>query len=528
MLTFDRSQGRFLLNSPSYDVRQEIENNGLDFVRDGGTYKTTNPYAAFHYYGMADMEAEVELIEMKLSYDLSWSTEGNPSGMIRPEGLEYTPFQAAGISYARDTHNVLIGDEMGLGKTVQAIGVANECRMSRILAVVPAAARIQWEREIRRWYVPPKDHRVRVHTALKGTDGVAAWAHWNVLSYPLVTKPAIHEVLQRYEWDMIVLDELHYLKTYQANRTRAIFGGMGYDGRLADRAAKIVGLTGTPLPNRPRECYTVARNFDWQSINHLSEERFYDRYNPRKQMGNKHVVESKYRLSELHNRLRCNFMVRRLKKDVLHQLPELKMNVLYLDQDQKVRKVTEAERLLDIDPLNLDADQEAKGHIAVLRREMGEAKAPQEVARVKMVMEDVEKFAVFAWHRSVLDILEEGLKAYKPVRIDGSCTQKVKDRRKRLFMNDPKRRLFLGQIQSAGTAMDGLQYVCSDLDIVEPSWTPGENEQVCDRFWRMEQKFPVTANICITPDSYDEKVVHNILTKRQSTATVLDYPHLNA
>jgi len=107
MLTFDPSQGWFLLKNPPYKVREEIQYNALDFVRDGSIYKTRNPYAAFHYYAYADLDAQAKLIDLRMPYDLSWDVNGNPEGMIRPDGLDYTPFQAAGISYCRDTDTLV-------------------------------------------------------------------------------------------------------------------------------------------------------------------------------------------------------------------------------------------------------------------------------------------------------------------------------------------------------------------------------------------------------------------------------------
>ena len=71
-----------------------------------------------------------------------------------PDGLEYMPFQKAGIHYASAHAHTLIADQMGLGKTIQAIGLINlDASINRVLVVCPASLKLNWERELTKWLV---------------------------------------------------------------------------------------------------------------------------------------------------------------------------------------------------------------------------------------------------------------------------------------------------------------------------------------------------------------------------------------
>lgn len=522
-LEFVPKTGAFLLRGQGQDYQDAAREAGLDWSKPARLYYTRNPYAALHFWPYATEAAADELFELRLAYERSWAQTYHGPHIVCPEGMEYHPFQEAGIDFARSRQHTLIGDSMGLGKTVQAIGTASECQMERVLAVVPAAARYQWAREVSKWYVHPKGRRVRTYPVTKAKDGVDFSAHWIIISYDLLRNADIHELLCRGSYDQLVLDEGHLLKTYEAKRTRAVFGTGEWEP-LAERAEKRVALTGTPLPNRPRECYTLARGLDFDAIDRMSEDTFKARYNPSMRLSNGHVLEETGRLPELHNRLRCNFMVRRLKKDVLHQLPPMSLDLVYLERNAEVQRVLKAEDLLGIDPSALgQMDEETQGQVATLRREMGEAKVPLFVERIRRLFDDgLDKMGLFVWHKSVIRELEAKLGSFGIAKVDGSCTPVQKDRNKRRFIEDPSCRLFIGQIQAAGTALDGLQKVASFVDIGEPSWTPGENEQVIDRFHRDGQRDGVQGNILVAPGSFDEKVMGKILGKAEDTALTLD------
>ena len=192
-----------------------------------------------------------------------------------------------------------------------------------------------------------------------------------------------------------------------------------------------------------------------------------------------------------------------------------------------LKAALQAESLLHIAPeddnLFKDADASVLGHIAAVRRMMGLAKAPLVADYVKMALDGGEdKIVLFAWHIEVLNILQERLGRYGVVRVDGSTTPTQRKKRSDDFQSDPSIRVFLGNIQSIGTGVDGLQKVCSHALFAECSWTPGENQQAVDRLDRIGQEGVVQADFLVAPGSLDEKILAAALRKMRETHKVLD------
>jgi SNF2 family DNA or RNA helicase len=346
----------------------------------------------------------------------------------------------------------------------------------------------------------------------------------------LVRSEGIWRALAKNHYDLLILDEAHYAKTNDAKRTRSIFGG----GRefvaepLVDRAARVLALTGTPLPNRPREAYTLARGLCWESIDFFSEDQFNERFNPirtgRSKAGGIWVDERVGRVAELQNRLRANFMVRHLKREVMPQLHMPIFDLIRVEETHAVKAALAAERLLDIDPEDLEgADAEVLGHIASARRLMGVAMAPQVATYLRMLVEGgEEKLTVFAWHIEVLDILCAALGDLGILRVDGQDSAAAKNRKVLEFIREPAKRIIIGNVLSLGTGTDGLQEVCSHALLAEADWVMGNNVQCFDRLDRGGQRAQVQGDIFVAPNSLAEKVLASALRKAQITHKALD------
>lgn len=217
-------------------------------------------------------------------------------------------------------------------------------------------------------------------------------------------------------------------------------------------------------------------------------------------------------------------MTRHLKRDVMPQLQMPVYDLIQLEETGPVKQALEAERLLDIDPEDLEgADAVVLGHISVVRRQMGVALAPQVADYVSMLLDGgEEKLVLFAWHTEVMDILERELHRYGLVRIDGSTGAVRKEARVSKFIHEPGIRVCLGNLLSMGVGTDGLQTVASHALIAEPSWTPSDNEQAFDRLDRGGQTRQVLGEVFVAPGSFAEKVLATSLRKLQTTHKVLD------
>lgn len=445
------------------------------------------------------------------------------------------PYQRAGVAYAANRRNVLFGDAPGLGKTIEAIALANYRGATRILVVCPANVRRQWEKQIRAWSTIP---RCLPYLVGKSSDGVHPKAHYVIVSYE-IARDSLWDVLMRSRWDMVIIDEAHYLKTTDAARTRALFGGgegRYSGGGICKRADSVVALTGTPLPNRPRECYTLARALDFDSIDWASEATFRERFNPSgleityrpDGTQRRHAWEYTGRLPELNARLRCGFMVRRLKEDVLKNLPPKRYELTYVDSTFAIQKALQAERLLDIDPDEMINNGFVfDGQVSTVRRLMGDAMAPAAVEHVDMLLNGgLEKVVVYYHHTSVGDYLAQHLARHGVVRVDGSTPQARRSGGPGTavdsFVHDPRKRIFLGQAQAVGVGTDGLQDATDWCVFAEPDWVPGNNEQCVDRLHRMGQTGSVQAQFLVAQGSLAERILGKSIDKARVTSTVLD------
>lgn len=539
ILDYHPSTKAFTLQVPrqrGVDIQVLMREHGLDLSMPRSTAAeamlfTREPYAAVTFFEHATPGAKAVLAPLKAQVDLSWANDG--PAVACPADQELWPYQRGSIAYAMARQHVLIGDQPGLGKTPIAICLCNERQAERILVICPASIRLQWVAKIRQWST--MRYPMTIHTIMNGRHGVHPKAQWTVVSYDLARTEAIGKALAREKYDVLILDEAHYLKTSDSRRTRAIFGGGDHPlfTPIAERSASVVALTGTPLPNRPREAYTIARALCFDAIDWVSEDRFKERFNPSLTVERTNPLTGKTsffidersgRHAELQNRLRANFMVRHLKREVLTQLKLPRYDLIQVEETGPVKQALQAESLLEIDPDQMEgADATILGHIAVARRLMGVAIAPQVADYVDMLVDGGEdKIVLFGWHIEVLDILQHRLQKHGLVRIDGGTSATARQNAVTQFRLNKKVQIILGNTQAMGIGVDGLQEVSCHALIAEPDWTPGNNIQAFDRLDRAGQARAVQGDIFVAPGSIAEKVLASALRKLQTTHKALD------
>ncbi len=527
----------FILRIPSAQkktVADHMAYRGLIFStsassRDEAVLWSTNPYA------LADL-APVDspmLGAYRRQIDLSRALDGEGTTCM-PPGRELWDYQRGTLDYLLARKGGINGDQPGLGKTPVSIVYCNVREARRVLVICPASVRIQWGERISEWSTIPL---CKIAVMLKVKDGIHPTAHYQVISYDAARNPAIIRAISKYEWDVLICDEAHKMKNIDALTTRAILGNSRGEYQHGDMKMKAIvshcrehlALTGTLLLNRPSEAYVLFRHFDWQAIDFLSWEKFKDRYNRQADMktieGKRFKLESTSLENELQNRLRVNIMARHEKKDVLTHMKPPRYSIVRCEENGTVKGALEAEGMLglSIDEIQTTRDFEILGHIAEVRRLMGVALAPQ-IADYAIDFLDGsdEKLCIFAWHIEVLDIFERELAQFGVVRIDGRKSAQARQNAVDNFVGDPKTRVFIGNIQAAGTGLDGLQKVCSRCYLAEPDWVPAQNEQAVSRLDRIGQNELVSAEIFVAPGSISEKILVKALEKMNVIHRVLD------
>ncbi|UTC29919.1 helicase [Bajunvirus bajun] len=326
----------------------------------------------------AIQQIEDRLRNAEISRDLSYkaSTTYNPPipQALLDMGIDYKPFQKAGIDYATQPgrKDTLFGDPPGLGKTIQAIGVANALRRARqILVVVPASLKVNWKREWEKWDakglsvgIAETQHREKIPDGLiksgknKGKPKFRTEVHktwWPDTEVVIIN----YDILERFStpiadrvWDILICDECHVLKTPDSGRTLFVLGDAQCDAGARRKARKKKGvkwfnaidakrrlfLSGTPMMNRPIELWPMVKAFDPDGLGSDYLEFGYRYCNgwfdPMRGPRGSYDFTGSSNREELGARLREMFMVRRQKKEVLPELPDKFRQVVLLDSPE--------------------------------------------------------------------------------------------------------------------------------------------------------------------------------------------------
>lgn len=440
---------------------------------------------------------------------------------LRSMPLSLLPYQEVGAAFLASRHRAGLFDVMGVGKTAQAIRALDMVGAKKVLIVCPAAVREVWIGELKKFaHIERK--------AVKGRDiqDLSAWLRGKadvlIVSYEMAAKWA-----RRIEGDLvdaIILDEAHYLKTADAQRTRALLG-WHCDGKtgLCQWAVHAWCLTGTPNPNDAADIWSLMR-FCGATI--LSRDTFITRYYRSRERTYSSVNTPRAEMrSELKQAL-ASFSLRRTKLESGLQLPPIWLTTLTVDGD-----TAEIQKLLGEHPGMDKAIRDAveKGglsfldaqHIATLRRLVGEAKAP---AFAELLIEELKdglgKVVVFGIHTKALDLLQRHLELHRigVVRFDGSTSERDRKIAVDRFGDDASCRVFLGNIRAAGTGL--TLTAAAEVVMFESDWSPAGNAQALMRVHRIGQAQTVRARFVSLANSIDEHVSATVARKTAAIALV--------
>jgi hypothetical protein len=226
-------------------------------------------------------------------------------------------------------------------------------------------------------------------------------------------------------------------------------------------------------------------------------------------------------LDELQNRLRKNFMVRRLKADVLKDLPAKRRQVIVLEsdglEDLMEREATEYSKL----ELNEGSDPASFTELSAARKAVALAKVPFAIEHVEGVLESTNKVVIMAHHYEVVDAIRAGLAKYGVVGVDGRVTDITKiDAAVNSFQNDDSVRVFVGTIQAAGVGL--TLTAASTVVFVELDWVPGNVSQAEDRCHRIGQLDTVLVHHLVLDGSVDANLVEKLIIKQAIIDKALD------
>lgn len=500
----------------SFESRQLPKEAGFTWHKKGKVWITRSPYIAYLLHSHADNEATMKLTHIDDNV-LSSMSKGYGISVPAKNGHSYLPFQCSGIDHIHKQfilgrNSVLLADEQGLGKTVQAIGVANIMDFKKLLVICPATLRLNWAREIEKWHL----HNDRIKPILTGKD-IPQSGDTVITSYNLAG-----EIKDMVRPDLVIVDESHYLKNYTSQRTKLILGDYRVKWQGIIGRAPTLFLTGTPEPNgKPTELYTLIKRCAPHIIDNMGYWQFVKRFCNWFDDGHDIQIKGAKNHEELYTRLRgSGFMIRRLKEEVLKDLPPKRHQMIVFPASGAARKVLKKEKAFNSNEI-MKHGVPIGSALPEIRKEMGLAKLPECVGYISDLLEGgVDKLVVFAYHVEVNQLLEKKLKKYRPVRITGSTPMKKRQQYVDAFQEQPEVRVMIGNLQAAGTGI--TLTAAHDVVFVESSWVPGENDQCADRVHRIGQNERVVLHHLVVEGSIDSHILGTAANKQSDITRTLD------
>jgi len=475
------------------------------------------------------------------------------------DGLKKSPypFQMEGIAFVESRNGrAAITDEMGLGKTIEVMGYLQMHPETRpALIVVPASLKLNWAREISTWMT---DQIVHIISG-KPNGGILPVADIYIINYDILAevqvdpcpacqgkktiargepgrppikcfqckgtgkgkkKVSCRQDILDIKPKIVILDECHYIKSQKAQRSLAVMA-------LRKVAEKRIVLSGTPIVNRPVEFFNA--------LHFIAPERFpsfwkyAQKYCGAVYNGYGWDFSGATNTEELHELLTSTIMIRRLKKDVLPDLPPKQRSVIPLPIVNRA-KYLKAERDfisylkgegVDKEKVRAAGRAETLTKIEGLKQLAAKGKLGSAVEWVRNYLENSNKLVIFTTHQSVLDEMRDELAEFNPVTLDGRSNQLDRQAAVDTFQTNDDCRVFIGNIKAAGV---GITLTAADATcFIELGWTPGDHDQAEDRVHRIGQESDsVNAYYLVAEQTIEEDIADLIDKKRVVLTKVLD------
>jgi SWI/SNF-related matrix-associated actin-dependent regulator 1 of chromatin subfamily A len=456
-----------------------------------GRWVTPFAVVAHKLYSAMDAAAR-SLLQSKLEkekylYESSFSLLPSKGFSVpAPKGLAYRAYQIAGVEQISERLKYFkacyLCDEMGVGKTIQVIGYLNLAMPPRVCVVCPASLRAVWREELAKWLTYAPETAIYSYDSLVKNRGV----------------------IKEKAWDVLILDESHYLKNPKALRTKEVFGHR-QTGVAPIPTGFIIAMSGTPIPNRPIEIFPVLKRLLPDGF--FNEFYFAKKFCAAKKNNFGWDFSGSSNCDLLQKLLRSSVMLRREKASVLPELPQKIRQIVKIDLDTKTKKLLQSEKDfwavfkkksgITKKPEDLtDTELEFAEAVMVLltpanfgftamssvRAENAVIKLPYAIAHIQDMLDSgVEKVVVFGHHKVMLKGLHSHFEK-DSVLVDGETSEAARVFARKSFQEGAVK-IFFGNIQAAGV---GLTLTAAKVCLfVEEDWVPGNITQAEDRIHRI-------------------------------------------
>ncbi|RRD37140.1 ATP-dependent helicase [Fusobacterium nucleatum] len=417
---------------------------------------------------------------------------------------DYQKYGYKWLKYLTDNNlGACLADDMGLGKTLQAIALLSnlhEEKKKKSMVIMPKSLIYNWENEIKK-FAPKLKVGVyyginRDFLALKKTDVI-------LTTYGTIRNDI--ENLLEHKFDLLILDESQNIKNINSQTTKAV---------LLLNAKKRVALSGTPIENNLLELYSLFRFLNPEMFG--SVQRFTNNYIvPIQKYSDISTIE------ELKKKI-YPFLLRRVKKEVLEDLPDKIEKLVYVDMNDEHRRFYEERRkyyysLLEKNTSSqgnfdkffvLQAINELRHIVSSPELESKKIISSKKEVLIENVIEAIEnnhKVLVFVNYLSSIESICDSLKENKIKYL--KMTGQTKDRQTLVdkFQNDSRYKVFVMTLKTGGV---GLNLVSADtIFIYDPWWNTTVENQAIDRAYRLGQDKTVFAYKMIMRNTIEEKIL---------------------
>jgi hypothetical protein len=503
-----------------FDERNIPKEAGFFWDNTNKVWYTKKYGVAARLHAYLDDTARNELAKKRIMIE-TWT-----GGLSVPKGQKLYDFQENACLFSLARNKSYLGLDPGLGKTPCAAVIAQSLNdFQQCVAgvyICPPFLTRNTEVEFNRW---SRLRTIRYNHKKPGGFGT------EIIIFPdslIARKEVINDIrtfmrIAKSEGRLLVLfvDEAHRFKNHTAKRTVALFN------EVANGFDRVTYLSGTPMPNRPIELYPVLSHSAQQCIHGMGVHEYALKYCGAFEHEHGWDYNGATNLDELRAQVIGTFMQRVRKADVLKELPPKTEEMVILEESlpPKLTKLSK-DILATLSPDDLMRGQVAmklqtneEVHLSTYRKELGIIKAKPAAAFIKYILEETdESILVFAIHKEVIKTLDEELSHYSPLVITGETRMELRHAMVNEFQQDRKRRVFIGNIQAAGTGLTLTK--ASRVVFVEFSWVPADNDQASDRAHRIGQTDNVLVQYLVYESSVDKTVIETVLKKKKITEKI--------
>ncbi len=418
--------------------------------------------------------------------------------------------QKEAIQKLVENKKFILADDMGLGKTTSTIIAALESGSKKVLIICPATLKINWKREIENY----SDKSIYIAES----KNFSTEADFVIINYDIIKnfhdpkKKDDSQVLAA-NFDLVIVDEAHYIKNATAQRTKLI-------NDIVKKTERLWLLTGTPMTSRPIDYFNllsiidspVAKNWMAYAIRYCSGYQF--------KVGNRKVwnVTGASNLEELRDRT-VGLTLRRLKENVL-DLPDKIITPVYLRLKSKEYENVMGEYYdwYDKNPEESKSLTVQFTKLTKVRQIIADEKIKQTIELAENILEQDKKVIIFCNFTDSLNKIAEHF-GKAAVKLDGSMSKPERQNSVDQFQDNPKVKVFVGNIKAAGV---GITLTAAEAVIMNDlSFLPSDHAQAEDRAYRYGQKNNVLVYYPIFENTI-EGIIYDILNnKKQVIATVM-------